>query len=80
MFMENYFKHSKELKDQLVSLFEDKLGSLCNLECGYMEKNLKGGLRMHDKDIEVMYKTFKPGDEIILWCRAVGRGLQLGRL
>ena len=35
---------------------------------------------MHDKDIEVMYKTFKPGDEIILWCRAVGRGLQLGRL
>ena len=38
MFMENYFKHAKELKDQLVSLFEDKLGSLCNLECGYMEK------------------------------------------
>ena len=40
------FKHAKELEDQLVSSFEDKLGSLCDLECGYMEKNLKGGLRM----------------------------------
>ena len=30
------FKHAKELKDQLSS-FEDKLGSLCDLECDYTE-------------------------------------------
>ena len=61
------FKHAKELKDQLVSSFEDKLGSLCDLECGYMEKKSQRWLE-NDKDIEVMYKTFKPGDEITLWC------------
>ena len=61
------FKHAEELKDQLTSSFEDKVGSLCDLECGYMEKRSQRWLE-NDKDVEAMYKTYKPGDEITLWC------------
>ena len=61
------FKRVTELKDRLVSSFEDKLAPLCDLECGYMETISKRWLES-EGDIEAMYKTFKNGHEITLWC------------
>lgn len=65
--MHRKFRHVEELKDQLTTSFGDKLESLSDLECGYMEKNSKRWLES-DRDVEAMYITFKPGDEITLWC------------
>ena len=61
------FKSVNKLKDELLSSFNDKLSSLSNLQVGYMEKNSKRWLEC-DQDIDAMYKAFKVGEEILLWC------------
>ena len=71
------FKHTRELKELLTNSFEDTLSS-CDIECGYMEKNSKRWLES-DKDVEAMYRMYKPGDEITLWCDEANKSTREGK-
>lgn len=53
----------------MITTFEEKLPTLSELKCGYLEKrtNAKRWIE-DDKDLEAMYKTFSDKAEITLWC------------
>lgn len=61
------FNTFDELKEQLFGSFEDKLPELSELSVGYIEKGAKRWIE-NDKDLNAMYKAFRPEDEIVLWC------------
>ena len=58
-----------QLKTQLVSDFGDKLPSLPDIECGYLDKSSKRWIE-DNRDLEAMYKAATIGDEITIWCKA----------
>ena len=64
--VKNKFMTTKELKEQLIESFEEKLPQLSELELGYVEKGAKRWIE-NDEDLEAMYMTFRPNDEIVLW-------------
>ena len=65
--VKNRFMTTKELKEQLIESFEEKLPQFSELELGYVEKGAKRWIE-NDEDLEAMYMTFRPNDEIVLWC------------
>ena len=67
--VKNKLMTTKELKEQLIEYFEEKLPQLSELELGYVEKGAKRWIeKFNDEDLEAMYMTFWPNDEIVLWC------------
>ena len=63
------FTSAKQLKQNLIATFEDKLPTLSELKCGYLEKRTNAKRWIEDnKDLEAMYKTFSNKAEITLWC------------
>ena len=63
------FTSAKQLKQNLIATFEDKLPTLSELKCGYLEKRTNAKCWIEDnKDLEAMYKTFSDKAEITLWC------------
>ena len=63
------FATVKQLKQSLIATFEEKLPTLSELKCGYLEKrtNAKRWIE-DDKDLEAMYKTFSDKADITIWC------------
>ena len=62
------FGSARQLKQMLISTFEEKLPSLSDLECGYFEKRTAKRWIENDKDLNAMYRGFNEKDEITLWC------------
>ena len=63
------FQSAQQLKQKLISTFEEKLPPLSELECGYFEKRATGKCWIEDdKDLDAMYKGFNANDEITMWC------------
>ncbi|MCG8621907.1 MAG: hypothetical protein MJE68_07920 [Proteobacteria bacterium] len=58
------FTSAKQLKQNLIATFEDKLLTLSELKCGYLEKRTNAKCWIEDKDLEAMYKTFSDDSEI----------------
>jgi len=53
------FLSTQQLKQKLISTFEEKLPPLSELECGYFEKRATGKRWIEDdKDLDAMYKGF----------------------
>jgi len=62
------FLSTLQLKQKLISTFQEKLPPLSELECGYFEKRATGKRWIDDKDLDAMYKGFNVNDEITVWC------------
>jgi len=63
------FLSTQQLKQKLISTFEEKLPPPSELECGYFEKHATGKRWIEDdKDLDAMYKGFNVNDEITVWC------------
>lgn len=65
------FKSVDQLKQKLSSDFGDKLPSVSDMECGYLEKSSKRWIE-DNRDLEAMYKVAAVCDEITIWCDARG--------
>ena len=53
------FLSTQQLKQKLISTFEEKLPPLSELECGYFEKLATGKRWIEDdKELDAMYKGF----------------------
>lgn len=65
------FKSVDQLKQKLSSDFGDKLPSVSDMECGYLEKSSKRWIE-DNRDLEAMYKVAEVCDEITIWCDARG--------
>ena len=59
--------HAHKLKAKLIADFEDKLPSLIDPECGYMDKISKRWIE-DDQDVDAMYGQVNSGNEITIWC------------
>ena len=63
------FATVKQLKENLIAIFEEKLPTLSESKCGYLERHTNVKRWTEDNiDLEAMYKTFSDKTGITIWC------------